>query len=318
MKFSDKYDVVVIGGGPAGSIAARTTVEKGLKTLLLEKDRDFGVPVRCGEGISLPGMKNFIEPNPKWVDNYLARVRFIAPDGTVLPINLIETGCVLNRKVFDFELARRAAEAGAEVRNRCCATGLEYNANGITVKFEHGDELFSVKSQVVIGADGVESRVGRWAGLDTSLPLADVETCYQVTLYYKSIEIEYCDFYFGNTIAPGGYIWLFPKGKNCANVGIGIAGDRAKDKSPESYLEDFIEKRFPGSSILSSMAGSVPSRHILKKMVTDRVLIAGDAAHQANPLTGGGILSGMWGGRLAAETAVEAFESGDFSAAFLY
>lgn len=317
MNFPDKYDLVVVGGGPAGSIAAKTAAESGLKTLLLEKDRDFGVPVRCGEGISLTGMENFLEADPRWVDNYIARVRFIAPDNTVIPINLVEEGCILNRKVFDFELIRRAAEAGADIYNRCCATGLERSNGEITVKFDYQRKSCSVKSALVIGADGVESRVGRWAGLDTSLPLADIETCYQVTLYHKSIDVNHCDFYFGNEVAPGGYIWVFPKGEHYANVGLGIAGDRAENRSAQSYLEGFIQREFPGASYLSSSAGSVPSRYTLKKMVTDGVLLAGDAAHQANPLTGGGILAGMWGGRLAAETAVEAVAHNDTSAAFL-
>ena len=313
MNFKGNYDLIVIGGGPAGTIAARTAAELGVKTILLEKNRDFGIPVRCGEGVGLKGLAEFIQPNSKWIDSKLERVRFHAPDGVRLPINLIEKGAILNRKVFDFELAKQAAEAGAQVRNRCCATGLERSDGKITVKFEHFGKEYKVTAPIIIGADGVESRVGRWAGLDTDLSLMDIESCFQYTLHHSSIDPEYCDFYFGNEIAPGGYVWIFPKGDHCANVGLGIAGSRAKERSAKEFLDSFISTHFPDASFLSSSAGSVPASKVSKKIVAEGIMLAGDAAHQSDPLTGGGIISAMWGGRYAAETAAKALKKGIFS-----
>ncbi|NQS97760.1 MAG: NAD(P)/FAD-dependent oxidoreductase [candidate division Zixibacteria bacterium] len=311
--FKVKYDLIVIGGGPAGSIAAYTAAKLGLTTLMLEKDRDFGIPVRCGEGVGMKGLREFIEPDPKWLDNKLDRVRFHAPDGTLVPVNLIEKGAILNRKVFDFELAKRAAIAGAKVQNRCCATGMERVNGALTVKFEHFAKEYRVSAPLVIGADGVESRVGRWAGLNTNLALVDIQTCFQYTLQHPNIDAEFCDFYFGNEVAPGGYLWIFPKGPQYANVGLGISGDRAKNRSPKEYLDSFIYEHFNRASYLCSIAGSVPSGKALKKIVADGVMLAGDAAHQSDPITGGGIVSAMWGGRLAAQTAVKALEKGDFT-----
>jgi len=316
--FTDKYDLIVIGGGPAGSVAAWTAAKGGLKTLLLEKDRDIGIPVRCAEGVSLKSISAFIDPSPKFIDNYSNNIRFIAPNGTLLPIYLgKEPGAILNRKVFDFELARRAAEAGAQIYTRCCATGLERDNGTITVKFEHFARAYSVKAPLVIGADGVETMVGRWAGLKTMMPLIDIETCFQYVLYHKSIERDFIDFYFGTKIAPGGYVWIFPKGDGLANVGLGINGAKAKDKPAKAYLDEFIAWRFPGASIMSSAAGSVPSAKVPKKMVADGVMLVGDAARQANPVSGGGIATGMYAGKFAGETAILAAEKGDFSAKVL-
>ena len=311
--FEGKYDLIVIGGGPAGSVAAFTAAEIGLKTIMLEKDRDFGIPVRCAEGIGLKGLKKIIEPDPKWIDNSLDKVRFHAPDGTPLLINLMEKGAILNRKIFDFELAKRAAVAGAVVRNRCCATGMERENGALTVKFEYFAKEYRISAPLVIGADGVESRIGRWAGLDTDLSLVDIETCFQYTLQHPSIDIEFSDFYFGSEIAPGGYLWIFPKGPQYANVGIGISGAKANNRSPKDLLDHFIAEHFSGASYLSSVAGSVPVGKVLKRIAADGVMLAGDAAHQSDPLTGGGIISAMWGGRLAAQTAANALEKGDFS-----
>lgn len=314
MNFSQKFDLVVVGGGPAGTVAARTAAELGVNTVLLEKDRDFGIPVRCGEGIGLEQLPEFIELSPKWIDNKLDKVRFYAPNGLQVPINLEEKGAIINRKVFDFELARLAAEAGAYIRNRCCVTGMIRENGGAQVKFEYHGREYRINAPLVIGADGVESRVARWSGVNTSIAPSNIETCFQYTLHHPDIDIEYCDFYFGNDIAPGGYIWVFPKGVKLANVGIGVAADRTKERSAKEYLDDFIQKRFPDASHLSSIAGAVPTSKPLKKMAVDNVMLVGDAAFQSDPISGGGIISAMWGGRYAGQTAALALEKGDFSA----
>jgi digeranylgeranylglycerophospholipid reductase len=317
IRFSDKFDLVVVGGGPAGSVAAKTAASAGISTVLLEKDRDFGIPVRCAEGLDLQNLDLFIPLNPKWIDNKLEKIRFHSPSGIELDIKYDRKGAILNRKLFDFELALSAAKAGALVRNRCYVIGLSREDGQVQIKFESYGKEYYVKAPLVIGADGVESRVGRWTGFKTHLPLKDIETCFQYTICHPEVDAEYCDFFFGEKVAPGGYLWIFPKGEACANVGIGISADRARKSSPKDYLDDFMVKHFPGASHLSSVAGSVPASKPLKYMAVDNVMLAGDAAYQSDPLTGGGIMSGMWGGFYAGETAVEALNKGDFSAQML-
>ncbi len=314
--FEERYDVIVVGGGPGGSTAARTAAQGGLKTLMLEKDRDIGIPVRCAEGVSLERIKSFIEIDNKFIDDYIHTVRFIAPSGIALQINVNnEIGVVLNRKVFDLELAKLAASAGANVFTRCCVTGIRREGKLIEVMFEHFGKLYSAKTNILIGADGVETMVGRWAGLKTRIPLTDIETCYQYLLFHPDIKEGCSDFYFGNEVAPGGYLWIFPKGGNCANVGLGINYSRAKGKlkHAKEFLDKFIHKKYPGASILSSIAGSVPSARVPKRIVDDNVMLVGDAALQADPLTGGGIASAIIAGKHAGKTAIDAHNKGDFS-----
>lgn len=313
MNFDEKYELIVVGGGPAGSVAAKTAAEKGVKTLLLEKDRDFGIPVRCAEGIGLEFLSIFIEPNIKWMDNPLEKVRMYAPNGKEVYVYLGEQGTIVNRKVFDFELALLASKHGACVRNRCCVTSMQRENGGLHLEFEHYGKKYKVRTPLVIGADGVESRIGRWAGLKTNFPPIDIESAFQYTMHHKNIDARYCDFFFGEKIAPGGYIWVFPKGENLANVGIGVAASRTKDRSAKEFLDDFVMKRFPNASQLSSVAGAVPAAKAHKQMIADNVMLVGDAASQVNPLTGGGIMSSMWGGRFAGLTAVEALSKGKFS-----
>ena len=91
--------------------------------------------------------------------------------------------------------------------------------------------------ELVIGADGVESRVGRWANLDTTTALHDIETCVQYTMEGLNIDPECCQLHFGGEIAPGGYLWIFPKGPGVANVGLGISGENARRMKPSRWRD---------------------------------------------------------------------------------
>ncbi len=314
MPIADKFDLIVIGGGPAGCIAAKTASQLGIKTILLEKDRDFGVPVRCAEAlVEVEELGDFIPPNPKWIDNTGNKVRLVAPDNTAIPMFMQEDWAILNRKVFDFELAKSAAEAGAAVRNRCCAAGLERVNGNLRVRYENYGKEYALQAPLVIGADGVESRVGRWANLRGSLPLLDIASCYQYTIHHHAVDDQCLEIYFGRNRAPGGYLWVFPKGGRVANIGLGILGTEAGGLSPKDYLDRFLAENYPRASRLSSAAGAVPVGKVPRNIAGEGVMLIGDAANQADPASGGGIMWGMWGGKLAAQTAAEALEKGDFS-----
>jgi len=232
----DCYDVIVVGGGPAGAIAAWHAALGGASVLLLEKDRDIGVPVRCAEGVGDSGLRMIVEPQPQFIQNRIDGVNLIAPDRQVVHLESAEFGYILNRKVFDFYLAELAAKAGAEIMTKACADNLLFDQDRVAgVHFQSYGKGFSLRSDIVIGADGVESRVGRWAGIRTQLKLKDIETCVQYTLANIDINPHDCDFYFSRSIAPGGYLWIFPKGEGIANVGLGISGEFAKTGSPQNY-----------------------------------------------------------------------------------
>lgn len=126
-----------------------------------------------------------------------------------------------------------------------------------------------------------------------------------------------CEFYFGTKIAPGGYLWIFPKGQGMANVGIGIAGNRADKITAQAFLDQFVEANFPTGSVLGVVAGGVPLSGTLKRIVKDGLMLVGDAAHQAFPHTGGGIENALEAGSLAGEVAVNALRAGDYRSRFL-
>lgn len=316
----DKYDVLVIGAGPAGSIAAKTAAEKGLDVLLIEKRQEIGDPVRCAEGVNKEYLKKHVEIDKRWICADLKGSYIFSPDGTKIEmaeeISGGEVGYVLERKVFDRALAEQAAAAGAEVRVKTRATGLIIEDDFVKgAKLMHLGKEHEVRAKIVVGADGVESKVGRWAGIDTALKPIDIETCAQYLIAGADVNQEYCEFYIGSEIAPGGYVWVFPKGEGKANVGIGILGSKTGKFKPRpvDYLDKFLQKRFPGARIVEMVFGGVPVSGSIGKTSANGLMLVGDAARQSDPITGGGILNAMDAGKLAGEAAYEAISADDVS-----
>lgn len=310
------YDVIVIGGGPGGSIAAKTAAEKGLDVLLVEKRQEIGTPVRCAEGVSKESISELIDIDKKWIAAEVGGAKVISPDGT--EINMTEemagseVGYVLERKIFDRYLARMASKAGADVIVKTTATGLERKGKEVEVSFwKMGDE-FTEKAKIVVGADGIESRVGKWAGIDTTLKRDELEVCVQYLMTGIDFDPTYCYFWFGRDIAPGGYAWLFPKGDSTANVGLGVL-PRMAERSAKEYLDDLVKSKFGEGEIIEMLAGGVPIKGSIETAVTDNMMLVGDAARHADPITGGGIINAMRGGSFAGSVAAGAVESGNYS-----
>ena len=305
-----EYDIVVVGAGPAGSIAAKFAAEQGVSVLMLEKDRDVGYPVRCGEAVSMAGLEEFIHPDPKWIATEISQFTFVSPDKTVIDVPFEGKGCILERKIFDYELANQAAKVGTDILTRAYVNGLLYENEKVSgVKYEFRGEQKEIKSKLVIAADGVESRVGRWAGLKTHSDFRDMESGIQVTATGIDIDQNTCYFYWGNIYAPQGYLWVFPKGNGVANIGLAITGDIGKKRSALSFLNEFMENNYPNASILTQVVGGIPFTPTLEKIVGPGIMLVGDAARQINPLSGGGIISGMIGGSIAGKVAGEAINS---------
>jgi digeranylgeranylglycerophospholipid reductase len=225
-------------------------------------------------------------------------------------------GYVLERRVFDRALAERAVRSGAEVRVKTAVTGL-VREHGVVcgVIAEWQGRQIEISAQVVIAADGVESRVGSWAGMSTQLSLQDTMTCAQYLLAGIDWDVACLGYWIDEEIAPGGYAWVFPKGEGRANVGLGIQADLA-DLTALAYLNRFVEQEpaLSTGSPVTLVAGNVPVAMPCSPMSAGGLMLVGDAARQVDPLTGGGIANAMTAGRLAAQVAAGALEADDTSA----
>lgn len=306
----ESYDVVIVGGGPAGCQAGRNCAEEGLSVLVVEKDRDVGSPVRCAEGVGDNGLREFYEPDPLFARQKITRLQFTAPDLEKVDIALHQPGWILDRKAFDRLVAEDAARAGAQIVTNTLATAARRSGDRIIVTLNNELE---VSAKVVVGADGTESRVGRWLGLRTFCTPRDMETAGQYLAANVDVEADRLEMWFGSEFAPGGYFWVFPKGPRVANIGLGISGDHAAAHTPFHYLDRMMERHFPNASIIGRTMGGIACTGGVKKIVTDGCVLIGDAAHQANPLTGGGIVNAMKAGRMAAPVIARAIRNGDWS-----
>jgi digeranylgeranylglycerophospholipid reductase len=172
---------------------------------------------------------------------------------------------------------------------------------------------------MTIGADGFESQVGRWAGIPTNIATRDMDTCLQYRMTNVDCDVRYCDFYLGK-VAPGGYVWIFPKGEGLANVGIGVQVSQVTSPADaRTYLDRWIDKH-PGyakGKKIDMVGGGVSIAPPLRQTVADGIMIVGDAARMIDPLTGGGIANGCIAGKICGTVAAEAAATGDVSKEFL-
>ncbi|MGP8329983.1 MAG: NAD(P)/FAD-dependent oxidoreductase [Methanosarcinaceae archaeon] len=316
----DNYDVIIVGAGPAGSLVAKTVANEGLDVLLIEKRQEIGDPVRCAEGVGKYHLRQHVEPDSRWICADVKGSRIFSPDGTKIEmaeeISGGEVGYVLERKIFDRALVDDAVSAGADVMVKTRAFGLIIENDFVCgVKLMHLGEEYSVRSKIVIGADGIESKVGRWAGIDTSIKPSDIETCAQFLVAGIEVDQNFCEFYLGTKIAPAGYIWIFPKGRNQANVGIGILGSKSGngEKRAVTLLTDFVNNHMPKGQIIEMVVGGVPVSGTIERTIANGLMLVGDAARQSDPITGGGIINAMDAGKIAGEVAVKSILAGDVS-----
>lgn len=319
-----KTDVLVIGAGPAGSMTAKFAAKNGAKVLMIEKRQEIGSPVRCGEGISKSWLPEVGITPGKWVNLEVEGARIFSPSEKVFEINERqagnEVGYVIERDGFDKALAIDAANAGAEIMLKTAATGvLKEGGKIVGARVKQFGEPFEVRAKVTIGADGFESQVGRWAGLPTNLALRDMDSCLQYRMTSVDCDTRYCDFYLGE-VAPGGYVWVFPKGEGLANVGIGVQLSKIHGMAePRKYLDAWIAKHpaYAKGKKIDVVGGGVSISTPTKQTVTDGFMIVGDAARMIDPLTGGGISTGCIAGKICGEVAAQSVHAADASKEFL-
>ena len=315
-----EVDVLIIGAGPAGSIAAREASKNGVETLIIDKKSEIGTPKRCGEGI-LDGVleRVGIKEDERWIARHIDGARLVAPDNTSAwftseNLETPATGIILERKVFDKHVTMDAIRCGATVMLKTEAVGITRVDDCLLVDIESfNSEYTQVKAKVVIGADGPEGRVGNWLGLNTKVALSEMESGIQYEMTNLNLEkSDTIEFYFGS-VAPGGYAWIFPKGYDTANVGIDVSSVKT-DKSALEYLNDFVEgnSQTKDGQIVEINAGGNPLCGVFDEIISDNLMLVGDAAGCVSPITGGGIDTALESGMIAGRVAAKAVKDNDY------
>jgi len=291
------YDVIVIGAGPAGSVTARTVALAGYDVLIIEKKERCLSP--CAGYINKT--INIEMPDESVIQSNIKKMRTYFPDLTYHDFAL--NGFVVNRPLFDMDLLFKAEVAGADIIWNSPLVDIGAGNPG-SVKFRNGNAI----GRIIVGADGVFSKTASLIGLEQQRFAA----CSQ----YHIIDIEpipqTCEIFFNVDYAPGGYIWIYPTGNNSAKVGLGMINCR---KSPRGNLDAFIKgsqmsHRISGK-IIEYITGALPIGGLREKLVFDNILLAGDSAGMADPITGAGINNAILAGELAGKTIIKALENDD-------
>ncbi len=304
-----EYDVAIVGAGPAGAMAAQYAAKGGLSVALLERRADVRIPIRCGEAVGLKGASLSIPIESDWILRSIRTMCMVSPAGRRVSFNLSkkDESYILDRTKMDHDLVLRAQSAGATYYPQTPVFSvIKKSSHQYVCKTAKGD----FQSSLIVCADGVESQCAQDLGWDTTLAFEDIETCAFCKVTDKSIDNDTVELYTGSTVAPGGFLWVFPRGDHSANVGLGILGMHSTAGKAKELLDHFIKETYPSGTVYDFHCGGVPVGRWLKPLVKDGALVVGDAARQVNSLNGGGIAYALFAGKVAGETIAQAKQNG--------
>ena len=302
MSEKTSWDVIVIGGGPAGSTTARYLAEGGADVLVVDGRDPIGTPLQCGELVptneemrrlcpKVPNIDDLLRTPEDAISRKTSEMHLVPPSGK--PLRFQFEGYMLNRVAHDEALVDLAKSRGAEYLVNSRVDSIDGN----TVKLRSGREL---NAKVIVGAGGHNDPLRRTFWNESSLKIP-VKFVLMDGDFGDAVELHF------GSMAPGGYAWMFPKNRG-ANIGVGIQNKFSKNKNLNDLSNDFIS-RYEGD-ITFSGAGSLPMSGSIKTFVKGNYVLVGDSAGMVLPSNGAGITIAMIGGRIAGQVISEHLKNG--------
>lgn len=276
-----------------------------LRTVVVEEHEAVGSPVQC-TGLVHPRVVEMADARDT-VLNTITNLRLFFPGGRAVEVPSDEAkAVVIDRRRFDEVLSQRAADEGADVLTGHRFEGFARAGGKLKVRLDGPQGEVFVTTSVVVGADGYKSGVAKAAGLG---PCKEVVRGIQADLDLRLEDQATVEVHVGRDVAPGFFAWVLPCGDR-TRVGLGVSKDHG---TPSGHLASFLKRRgLDGAKRDRLISGAIPIGPP-KRTVADNVMLVGDAAGQAKPLSGGGLFTGMRAARWAAQTAVEAIDGNDLS-----
>ena len=324
----NNYDVIVVGAGTGGCLAAKTLAKAGRKVCLIDRKskNDIGDKV-CGDAIGKHHFENIglAPPSGAELDQTIDGIKVYSPDMET-EVNVQGEGVhgyLIDRLLFGQRLLKEAIDAGAILFDSTIVINPIVENNyvvGVLVKDPKTGKESKLNSSIVIDASGHSAVLRKTLppefGIEKEVKDEDVEICYREIRELKKPVSEpgFCKIYLDLQRIPGGYYWIFPKSSTTVNVGLGVAMKKGFPNPKDLFNEVILSMPiFEDSHALTGGGGLVPTRRPISPMVSNGIIIIGDAACQVNPIHGGGIGSSMMGGVKAAEVIDEALTKGDVS-----
>ena len=315
------YDLVIVGGGPAGSSAAFTAAKNGIKVALLEKENSIAETVRTSGVTWIQSIKEFGIPDDCY--NPIRNFSFCSPNNQITISDSIPKAAVLDvRKTYRW-LAHEAEKVGADIFVKINVNEVIKNEDGDIVGVSgvgaSGKMIFH--SKVVIDASGFSSTICKAMGFTTQWKRFGVGAEYEVKV--ENIDSETWWLMVGQQYSPAGYAWIFPLGNNMARIGVGV-GKPESDIDPTQRLKKIMDAKLGPIKQLGKITpiefhyGLIPNDGLSRKTVFNNLILVGDSAGQANPLVLEGIRYAIKFGRVAGKVVADAIKSGKTDESMLY
>jgi len=315
------YDLVIVGGGPAGSSAAFTAAKNGIKVALLEKENSIAETVRTSGVTWIKNIKEFGIPDDCF--NPIKKFSFCSPNNEVTISDSIPRAAVLDvRKTYRW-LAHEAEQSGADIFVKMNVNEVIKNEKGdivgISAVGPNGKTTFH--SKVVIDASGFTSMVCKAMGFAPQWKRFGAGAEYEVKV--EHVDSETWWLMVGQQYSPAGYAWIFPLGNNIVRIGVGV-GKPESEVDPTERLKEIMEKKLGPIKKLGKITpiefhyGLIPNDGLSRKTVFNNLILVGDSAGQANPLVLEGIRYAIRFGRVAGKVSADAIKSGKTNKESLY
>ncbi|MFQ5969411.1 MAG: NAD(P)/FAD-dependent oxidoreductase [Nitrososphaerales archaeon] len=308
----DKYDIVVVGAGPAGLSAAYAAAKNGVSVIVLEKDDGIAYNVRTSGVSWIEEITRFgiTEEHYNPIKNYA----FFSPSNEVMISGKEPKCCVLNVRSTYQHLAFDAASAGARIMVKANATNAIVNNKRISgVKANTPKGELSINADLVIDASGFNTAIGRKLGFVSEWKRYGVGAEYEC--YTENVDSNTWTLMVGSEYSPAGYAWIFPLSKNRARIGVGI-GRPESGEEPLDRLNVMLEKKPKPLDKIGKIEpvelhyGFIPNEGVRENTVADGFILVGDSAGQANPLVLEGIRYAIEFGRLAGDIGAKSLQHG--------
>jgi digeranylgeranylglycerophospholipid reductase len=305
----EKYDIAVVGGGPAGLSAAYSAAKGGAKVILFEKDESIAHSIRTSGVSWISEMERLGIPSKFY--NPIRNYRFISPSNDVLITGNVSESCVLDIRATYQHLAFLAAKEGAQIMVKSNVIDVIKEGHRVAgVKASTPKGKLCVRSALVIDASGFSTSVGRKAGVASQWKRYGVGAEYEC--YCEGIDSTTWFLMVGQKYSEAGYAWLFPLSTNRVRIGVGVGRPESK-ADPLENLHKIIEKRFkPLDEVkegniqpIELHYGFIPNEGVRHNSTVDGLMMVGDSAGQSNPLVLEGIRYAIEFGRLAGKVGAD-------------
>ena len=294
---NQECDILVVGAGPAGSMAAAATSQAGYKTILLDRKPAVGTPVKCAEYIPVQLAGEVVLKKSCIAQSIAGMKTFIA--GKLDDTNNAR-GYMIHRDSFDQSLVDSAIASGTTFINNSVFMSLKSDGTAV-IRTRVDGSTFQISPKIIIGADGPGSRVADAAGFITGVNIPGVQYTLPLLKQEDYTEVHFEKDFFG------GYGWFFPK-NDVVNIGLGMNRQGTNTTSLKSTLDNFVGKFIESKRVINTISrktcGWIPVSP-RNSCVKGNILLAGDAAGHTHPITGAGIFAAVMCGEMAGKAAVD-------------